>query len=103
LAPTTPVVTAPVVSPVTAEEPPGGGSQRRAITNNLRQLGSAAAQFMLDKGRTSASYYDLVGPGMYIRSIEPVAGESYDTLVINQSDTYLEVTTSSGMTVRFNL
>ncbi len=86
-------------------DPEGIAAQKKAITNNLRQLGSAAAQYMLDRGVTSANYYDLVGAqtDAYIRSISPVMGETYDTLVIHVDDDYLEVTTPNGMVVRYNL
>src|SRR6266851_5449369 len=56
-------------------------SRIKAVTNNLRQLASAAQQYMLDKGVTQAAYTDLVGTATdaYIRSISPVAGEDYST------------------------
>jgi type IV pilus assembly protein PilA len=59
-------------------------SQEKAVTNNLRQLSAAADQFYLEKGVTTATYADLVGPGKYIRQINPVAGEDYRTLVFKQ-------------------
>ncbi|MFO8027761.1 MAG: hypothetical protein R6U56_08865 [Opitutales bacterium] len=52
-------------------------SQEKAITNNLRQLASAADQYFLENGVTSVKTSELIGPNGYIRSFEPVAGETY--------------------------
>src|SRR6185295_1591475 len=59
-------------------------SQETAITNNLRQLASAGQQYLLEAGKTSASYSDLVGDGpeKYIKRLRPVAGEDYTKVVI---------------------
>lgn len=59
-------------------------SQAMAITNNLRMLSSAADQYYLANGKNTAAYADLVGPGKYISSITPAAGESYSGLVFRQ-------------------
>ena len=77
----------------------------KAIKNNLRQLGTAAFQYMLDKGVKSASYYDLVGSGTdaYIRSINPVMGEDYSSIIVNQEDTQVMVVAPDGTTVVYNL
>jgi hypothetical protein len=65
----------------------------------------AAQQYMLDKGVTSASYYDLVGTGTddYLRSINPVMGEDYTGFIINQADTQVLVVAPDGTTVTYNL
>jgi len=52
-------------------------SQEKAITNNLRQLGSAAQQYFLEYGVTTVSKDSLVGTNKYINQIESVAEESY--------------------------
>jgi type IV pilus assembly protein PilA len=52
-------------------------SQEKAITNNLRQVGSAAQQYFLEEGVTSVALGDLVGPDKYINQIETVASETY--------------------------
>lgn len=59
-------------------------SQAKAITNNLRMLSAAADQYYLEKGVTSATYDDLVGPGTYIKTLVPVAGEDYHQIVFTQ-------------------
>lgn len=48
-----------------------------AIENNLRQLSAAADQYYLETGKDTAAYDDVVGPGKFIESLEPVAGEDY--------------------------
>lgn len=52
-------------------------SAQRTMINNLRQLASGADQYFLEHGATRVSYGDIVGQDKYVRSIEPVAGESY--------------------------
>jgi type IV pilus assembly protein PilA len=59
-------------------------SQEKAVINNLRQLAAAADQYYLEKGVTTARIEDLVGPGKYLRRINPVDGEDYRTLVFQQ-------------------
>lgn len=79
-------------------------SRIKAMTNNLRQLSTAAQQYMLDKGVTSAGYYDLVGNGTdnYIRNVSSVMGEDYTGIYINQSDTQIMVVTPDGTTVTYD-
>jgi type IV pilus assembly protein PilA len=55
-------------------------SQEKAVLNNLRQLSSATDQYCLETGARSATYDQLVGPGKYIRALNPVAGEDYRAL-----------------------
>ncbi|WP_199226824.1 hypothetical protein [Opitutus sp. ER46] len=55
-------------------------SQDKAVLNNLRQLSSAADQYYLETGKTTATYDDLVGPDKYVRQLHSVAGEDYRQL-----------------------
>jgi type IV pilus assembly protein PilA len=66
-------------------------SQQKAITNNLRQLASAAQTYMLENGVQTVAYASLVGSGLSIQTIQPVAGETYPTQV-TQGDTQLVAT-----------
>jgi type IV pilus assembly protein PilA len=59
-------------------------SQARAVMNNLRALSAAADQYYLEKGATTATYDDLVGPDKVVKALVPVAGEDYHTLVFAQ-------------------
>ncbi len=80
-------------------------SRKKAVTNNLRQLASAAAQYMLDKGVTQAAYSDLVGTATdaYIRSISPVAGEVYSSITIDQGMSALTISATAFGTITFNM
>lgn len=63
-------------------------SQTKAITNNLRQLASAADQYFLEEGATTTTVAsDLVGSDKYIKSLDPVAGETYPTTVTSTQTT----------------
>jgi type IV pilus assembly protein PilA len=77
----------------------------KAIRNNLRQIASAALEYMLEKGVTSASYYDLIGNGTepYIRSLNPVMGEDYTGIFVSQEDTQVMVVAPDGTTVTYDL
>lgn len=79
-------------------------SRTKAVTNNLRQLSTAAQQYFLDKGVTQASYTDLVGTATdsYIHGISPVAGEVYSGIVIDQGATQVSLSAMSFGTVTFN-
>ncbi|MCZ6674641.1 MAG: prepilin-type N-terminal cleavage/methylation domain-containing protein [Verrucomicrobia bacterium] len=57
-------------------------SQTKAIINNLRQLASAADQYFLENGVTSVSSAELVGTDKYVKSVDPVAGETYPSSII---------------------
>lgn len=74
----------------------------RAIYSNLRQIASAADQFYLEAGKTTATLADLVGETKYIRNLVPVAGEDYATLQLVQGNERLAVTAPSGETVIYD-
>jgi type IV pilus assembly protein PilA len=75
-------------------------SQDKAITNNLRQLAAAADQYYLENSVDSATYSQLVGPGKYVKTIVPVAGENYRMLKFKQGQP-LSVRTSDGRVVKY--
>jgi len=79
-------------------------TREKAITNNLRQIAAAAQQYLLEQGTPSVAYSDIIGGSMdkYILDIQTVAQENYSTLVINNTDTEIMVT-SSVITVTFDL
>ena len=80
-------------------------SRLKAVTNNLRVLGSSAQQFMSEKVTTQAAYTDLVGTGTdnYVRNISPVAGEIYSGLTIAQTTTQISISSAAFGTVTFNM
>ena len=57
-------------------------SQDKAVTNNLRQLSSAADQYYLETGNTTVNSSELVGTNttQYIKVIQTVANEVYTNL-----------------------
>lgn len=52
-------------------------SQEKAITNNLRQLASAADQYFIENGVTEVALTELVGTDKYVKALNAVAGETY--------------------------
>ncbi len=60
--------------------------------------------YMLDKGVTEVRYQDLIsGAKPYMQPLTPVAGESYDNIVIRQTTTRISVTTAAGEVVSFDM
>lgn len=59
-------------------------SQDKAVTNNLRQLSSAADQYFLEKGATQVETTVLVGSNttQYLKAVATVAGETYVTPIV---------------------
>ncbi|MFP4283136.1 MAG: hypothetical protein ACLFU2_10980, partial [Opitutales bacterium] len=76
-------------------------SQEKAITNNLRQLASAAQQYMLETGETEVATSQLVGPDAYITFLPSIAGESYEDIVITVETTEIGVTLPDGRIVTY--
>lgn len=56
-------------------------SQTKAITNNLRQLASAADQYFLENGVTEVAQTELVGTDKYVKTLNPVADETYPATI----------------------
>lgn len=55
-------------------------SQDKMVFGNMRQLASAAEQYFLEYGTSTAAMTALIGPDRYIKvAIQPVAGEVYPT------------------------
>jgi type IV pilus assembly protein PilA len=77
-------------------------SQEKTVMNNLRQLASAADQYYLEEGRTTATYDDLVGPNKYVRMLKPVDGEDY-TQIKFKANQPLQVQLSSGKVIQYPL
>lgn len=62
-------------------------SQKGAITNNLRQLASAADQYFLETGQTTVATSTLVGKTGYVKTFATVCGESYNTPITISNET----------------
>jgi len=52
-------------------------SQDKAVLNNARQLSSAADQYFLESGLSTAGVSDLVGSTQYIKALNTIASEQY--------------------------
>jgi type IV pilus assembly protein PilA len=52
-------------------------SQDKAVLNNARQLASAADQYFLETGVSTATLGDLLGSGQYVKMLGLVANETY--------------------------
>ena len=79
-------------------------SQNKAITNNLRQIASAADQYFIESGQDSVAYTDVVGTDKYVKSLSTVAGEDYSTQIswpVDEDFTQLIVTKSNGVSVTY--
>lgn len=77
-------------------------SIRMSVLNNLRQLTAAADQHFLENGTTKATYDQLVGPDKYIKQLEPIDGEDYAKLDLNQANSELKIVTASGIIVTYS-
>ena len=75
-------------------------SQDKAVTNNLRQLASAAQQYMLETGSTNAAYASIVGANLYLTTIEQVADETYTGITIDTSSSSVAATVN-GRTITY--
>ena len=78
-------------------------SQDKTITNNLRQVASAADQYFIEEGMTQAVSSDIIGTDLYVKAMpQAVAGEAYSTLFpIAAGFTSLVVSKADGTTVTF--
>lgn len=61
--------------------------EKKAVTNNLRQLAAAADQYYLENGVSMVSADKLIGPTNYVKSITPVVGEDYSRMLFVQGQT----------------
>jgi len=64
-----------------------GTSQNKAVVNNVRQITSAADQYFLENGVTTATVAtDLVGSDKYIKALNKVANETYTAEITQGTD-----------------
>jgi RNA polymerase sigma factor (sigma-70 family) len=109
-------VAPPKLPPAPASNIPdayGQSLEEKAVANNLRQLATAAEQYMLDKGVTQARYSDIVGTSEddYVSSdpnrseghFTPVGDESYQDFVVYQTQTQVTERAPDGNIVTYNL
>lgn len=78
-------------------------SQDKAVTNNLRQLSSAADQYYLETGNTTVNSSDLVGTNttQYVKVVQTVANETY-TAVLTQGNALTASGVSRQRTITYS-
>ena len=76
-------------------------SQDKAVINNLRQYASAGQQYMLDEDVATVAYNDIVGVGLHISTLEPVANEVYTDLTMGVDSTRLTALVN-GRTISYD-
>ena len=81
---------------------PPAPAQAVAIFRNLHVFVAAAHQHCLETGESVAAAADLIGPGRYIKTLAPIAGEDYSVLTYDQKLPVLTVRTASGATITFD-
>ena len=75
-------------------------SQTKAITNNLRQVAHAGAQYILEEGTTSVTGAALV-TASYLNTIDSVGDETYGALSVSASGGTLTSATPTGESVTY--
>ncbi|WOO41769.1 hypothetical protein [Rubellicoccus peritrichatus] len=75
-------------------------SKEKAITNNLRQVAAAGQMYILETGEPEVTYKKLIGPYI-MHDIEPLAGEDYSSLKVNEMGGTLEVVTEDGEVISY--
>ena len=75
-------------------------SQDKAVLNNLRQLAAAAQQYMLETGSPTAPYGSIVGPNLWVTTIEQVADETYAGINVNTASQSISATVN-GRTITY--
>lgn len=64
-------------------------SREKTMLNNLRQVASAGQRYILEEGKVTVNYADLITE--YLATIQPVAQENYSTLVVTEGSVKLFV------------
>lgn len=79
-------------------------SKEKAVTNNLRIIASGGMQYILETGEKSVTYTKLANlPEPYFQPITPVAGESYEDIVISVETEQISVTLEDGQIIAIDL
>ncbi len=77
-------------------------SQEKAITNNLRQLASAADQYFLENGVTSVSSDLLTGTDSYIKDFDDVTdNDNYTSPIETGTDISAQMPDGTTISVDF--
>ena len=87
----------------TASVTPPTPAQKTALLNNLRQLSAAAEQYFLEQGVNTVTVGQLVGPekDKYIKTLTPVAGETYPATMIIEQGKPVKIKTAAGFELEY--
>lgn len=78
-------------------------TQVSKIRENLLRLGPAGERYCLENAKSTAVATDLIGPGLFLASLPPVADEDYAGLIYDTNSPFLMVRTSSGEVITADL
>ncbi len=76
-------------------------SIEKAITNNLRQLASAADQYFLESGESIVETSALVGTDGYMRDLKPVAEEIYPETIQQGQNIIAKLPNGKDVSLKF--
>ena len=76
-------------------------SQKKTITNNLRQLASGADQYFLEYGVSTVNSTQLIGTDRYVKTIDPVASETYTSPIVSGAGSISAWNTDYTITIPF--
>jgi LysM repeat protein len=95
----------PVAGTAAATTPtnPAATAAANAVRANLRQLAMLARQYQQQRGVTSVSVSDLVGPDKVIKELTPIAGENYSSVTFGPNVSSVSVTMADGNVVSLDL
>lgn len=85
--------------PAEVAVPDAAAQQRQQMLSNLRQIGAATDQFMLENRRAPTSLDEIVGPTKYIKSLRVINGEDYTQLSLGTGTYVLNL--PDGSTVSY--
>lgn len=77
-------------------------SKEKAVQNNLRQIAAAAQQYFLENGASEVHIDKLTGKDGYIHYLHPVAGESYEGIILRVGEPF-SVTLEDGTVISQDL
>lgn len=74
-------------------------SRQNLVLSNLNALAAAADRYYFDNGTNTVLTSDLIGPDLYIKSLEPVSNEIYPTTIT--AGTPISTTGSPALSIPF--
>ena len=75
-------------------------SQDKAIVNNLREITSAAQQYMMQEGAAIVTLDNIVGKDLHFSGLSSIADETYDFTIL--TNTTRLTTTINGRVISYD-